>query len=213
VPTPSGSTYRLARKPDPWAPPDWVWLGEDGTFGNRFDDPRGMYRVLYASSQRVGCFLETLARFRIEPTLLAEFSEIEGEDDFYPLGTVPLDWFSIRIMGSATVSGDYADIGSSEWISRIRLRLIPHFAEFGLEEFDASTLQKTHPRSLTQRISRFVFESRVDGIYYRSKYGHDIDNWALFEPFNISDPRTEPLRLDDPDLQAALKLHGLKLAS
>ncbi|HEV8525718.1 MAG TPA: hypothetical protein VGQ71_14580, partial [Terriglobales bacterium] len=139
----------MARKPDPWAPPDWVWLGEDGTFGNRFDDPRGMYRVLYASSQRVGCFLESLARFRIEPTLLAEFSEIEGEDDFYPVGTVPLDWFSIRIMGSATVSGDYADIGSSEWISRIRLRLIPLFAEFGLEEFDASTLQKTHPRSLT----------------------------------------------------------------
>jgi hypothetical protein len=172
-----------------------------------------MYRVLYASSQRVGCFLESLARFRIEPTLLAEFSEIEGEDDFYPVGTVPLDWFSIRIMGSATVSGDYADIGSSEWISRIRLRLIPLFAEFGLEEFDASTLQKTHPRSLTQRISRFVFESRLDGIYYRSKYGHDIDNWALFEPFKVSDPRTEPLRLNDADLQAALRLHGLKLAS
>lgn len=213
MPTPSGPTYRLARKPDPWAPPDWVWLGEDGTFGNRFDDSRGMYRVLYASSQRLGCFLETLARFRTDPRLLAELSEIEGEDDFYPLGTVPLDWVSIRIMGTARVSGEYADIGSSEWISRIRLKLVPHFKEFGLEEFDASTLQKTQPRALTQFISRFVFESRSDGIYYRSKYGHDIENWALFEPFRISELRSEPIRLDDPDLKAALRIHGLKLGS
>jgi hypothetical protein len=37
---------------------------EDGTFGNRYDDPRGEYRVLYATSQRVGAFIETLARYR-----------------------------------------------------------------------------------------------------------------------------------------------------
>ena len=67
-----GVIYRLGRKPDPWAPPDWALAGPDGTFGNRFDDPDATYRVLYASSQRLGCFVETLARFRIDPTLLAE---------------------------------------------------------------------------------------------------------------------------------------------
>jgi hypothetical protein len=66
--------------------------GPDGTFGNRFDDPEGTYRVLYASSQRLGCYLETLARFRVDLTLYAELSEIEGEDDFTPLGHVPLAW-------------------------------------------------------------------------------------------------------------------------
>ena len=51
-----------------------------GTFGNRFDDPDGTYRVLYASSQRLGCYLETLARFRVDLTLYAELSEIDGEN-------------------------------------------------------------------------------------------------------------------------------------
>ena len=62
-----GVIYRLGRKPDPWAPPDWASAGPDGTFGNRFDDPDATYRVLYASLQRLGCFVETLARFRIDP--------------------------------------------------------------------------------------------------------------------------------------------------
>jgi hypothetical protein len=48
-----GVIYRVGRKPDPWAPPDWASAGPDGTFGNRFDDPDTTYRVLYASSQRL----------------------------------------------------------------------------------------------------------------------------------------------------------------
>ena len=77
--------YRLGRKPNPWSPPDWASTGPDGTFGNRFDDPDATYRVLYASSQRLGCFVETLARFRVDPTLLAELAQIEGADDYGPL--------------------------------------------------------------------------------------------------------------------------------
>ena len=47
-----GVIYKLGRKPDLWAPPDWASAGPDGTFGNRFDDPDATYRVLYASCQR-----------------------------------------------------------------------------------------------------------------------------------------------------------------
>ncbi len=61
--------------------PDWASAGPDGTFGNHFDDPDATYRVLYASSQRLGCFLETRARFRVDPKLLTELAEIAGEDD------------------------------------------------------------------------------------------------------------------------------------
>ena len=53
----------MARYPDAWQLPDWS-RAKDGTFGNRFDDPESEYRVLYASSQQVSCFVETLARFR-----------------------------------------------------------------------------------------------------------------------------------------------------
>jgi len=143
-----GIIHRLGRKPDPWAPPDWASAGPDGTFGNRFDDPDATYRVLYASSQRLGCFVETLARFRIDPTLLAELAQIEGADDYCPLGEVPVEWLEKRIMGLATTDKDYADVCSSEWISRLRKLLAIHLKKFGVEEFDASVLQQTAPRIL-----------------------------------------------------------------
>jgi hypothetical protein len=205
-----GVIYRLGRKADPWSAPDWASAGTDGTFGNRFDDPEGMYRVLYASSQRVGCFLETLARFRVDLKLLAELAEIEGEDDYYPLGEVPLEWIERRIMGVATASGEYADICSSEWISRLRIVLAGHLERFGLDDLDASVLQMTAPRNLTQLVSRVVFSERLAGIYYRSKYGHDVENWALFEPFQINVRDSESIRTDDPELQQAFRLHGLR---
>ena len=55
-----------------------AWL-----LGNRFDDPESYYRVLYASSQEVSCFIETLARYRPDLTLLAELEAIEGDNDFF----------------------------------------------------------------------------------------------------------------------------------
>ena len=165
---------------------------------------------LYASSQRVGCFLETLARFRVDLKLRAELAEIEGEDDYCPLGEVPLEWIEKRMMGVATASGEDADICSSEWISRLRTVLADHLERFGLDDLDASVLQRTAPRNLTQLVSRVVFSERLAGIYYRSKYGHDVENWALFEPFQINVRDSESIRTDDPELQQAFRLHGLR---
>jgi len=136
--------------------PDEASAGSDGTFGNRFDDPDATYRVLYASSQRLGCFLETLARFHVDPKLLTELAEIAGEDDFWPPGEVPSEWADKRLMGTATASGDYADICSSEWISRLRKLLAIHPEKLGFDDFDTSLLQQTAPRILTQFVSRIV---------------------------------------------------------
>jgi len=169
-----------------------------------------MYRVLYASSQRLGCFLETLARFRVDVKLLAELTEIDGEDDYCPIGEVPLEWTEKRMMGVATAGGEYADICSSEWISRLRIVLAGHLERYGLDDLDASVLQTTAPRILTQLASRIVFNDGLAGIYYRSKYGHDVENWALFEPFQIKVQGSESIRPDDADLQRALRLHGLR---
>src|SRR6185295_13858447 len=110
------TVHRIARSPDPWEYPDWSRANPDGTFGNRFDDPDGEYRVLYVSSARLVCFLETLARYRPDLTLLAELQEIEGEDDFVRAGVVPYEWFAVRVMGSAEAHGQFADIGASDWI-------------------------------------------------------------------------------------------------
>jgi len=98
---------------------------------------------------------------------------------------VPIEWVEKRILGLAATDKDYADVCSSEWISRLLKSLAIHLKKWGVEEFDASVLQRTALRILTQSVSRIVFDGGFAGIYYRSKYGHDIENWALFEPFQI----------------------------
>jgi len=75
---------------------------------------------------------------------------------------------------------------------------------------DTSALHKTAPRILTQFMSRIVSYGDFVGIYYLSKYGHDIERWALFEPFQIDVKDSCGIRCDDPDLQRALQLHCLK---
>jgi hypothetical protein len=85
--------------------------------------------------------------------------------------------------------------------------------EFGLTELDASALQRSTPRDFTQRISRMVFRRGFDGIHYHSKYGHDIWNWALFEPFKIHPKDANPIDLTDPELVKALAIHRLQIGS
>ena len=42
---PAGRVKRIGRMPDPWAWPPWEAQHSDNTFGNRWDDPEGVYRV------------------------------------------------------------------------------------------------------------------------------------------------------------------------
>src|SRR5579885_1859003 len=179
---------------------------------NRFDDPESTYRVLYAASERVACFLETLARFRPDLSLLAELDEIAGENDFVPLGVAPAVWLENSRIGSAQAPGRYAAVGASGWIALLRVRLARACGEMGLADFDAASLFASAPRRLTQLVSREVYSRGFDGIAYVSKYGTDLENWALFEPLRLSEPRSFPIAADDPDLQAALAIHGLRLA-
>ena len=162
---PSGLVYRLGRSPNAWQPPEWSLVHADGTFGNRFDDPEGYYRVLYASSQRVACFVETLARFRPDLGLLAELSTIDGSDDFFPLGTVPRDWLDVRTMGRAEAEGTYADIYAAGWVSHLRRILAAEALRLGVKDIDLSTLQMAEPRRLTQLASREVYRSRFAGVF------------------------------------------------
>jgi hypothetical protein len=127
------------------------------------------------------------------------------------LGHVPPQWAETRILGSATHYGAYADICGSEWIYILRRDLAADCVQLGTAELNASVLQQSGLRDLTQRASRLVYNSAFDGIHYRSRYGHNILNWALFEPFKINPKGATPLDLSDPDLQEALAIHHLQL--
>ena len=178
---------------------------------NRFDDPNGGYRVLYASSARIGCFFETLARYRPDMAVYAELKEIEGEDDCIPAGVVPREWLNNRLIGSANIDGNFADVGASEWIEILRRILAPLLIKLGIPDFDASILQRSGPRLLTQNVSAAVYRRGFNGIRYLSKYGHDIENWALFEPADLTSRDGNGLQPNDPDLLEAMRIFNLVL--
>jgi hypothetical protein len=207
--TPTQSIYRVARRPDAWQLPDWS-RAKDGTFGNRFDDPESEYRVLYASSQKVSCFVETLARFRPDLQLMEELRQIEGDDDFLPIGEVPPNWCSNRALGTASADGNYADVCGAEWIALLRRKLASECLRIGIPDLDAAALQMPSPRHLTQLVSRIVYDMGLAGVYYRSRYGHDLENWALFEPCRIRKTQTEAVERNHPSLLEAMRILGLK---
>jgi hypothetical protein len=97
-------------------------------------------------------------------------------------------------------------------VSHLRQALAADCIALGLADLDDSVLQQGEPRRLTQLASLKVNEAGLDGIYYRSRYGHDLENWALFEPFEISSPKAPfEIRPDDGDMQEACRLLGLKI--
>ena len=210
---PESAIYRVGRRPDPWAWPPWSYAGEDGTLGNRYDDPRGEYRVLYASSQRVGAFIETLARYRTDPAIVAEYAQIVVDDDFPTIapGVVPRDWFDTRLLGTARHEGPFADVGHSTSLAHLRVALAPRLVRYGLDDLDGSDLRRRAPRAFTQEVSRYVFEHAAPegaeafvGLRYLSRLGDDIVNWAIFDGNEPRQPTAEKVARDDADLLEAL---------
>jgi hypothetical protein len=217
-----GWIYRVAREPEAWAWPDWIYADDDGTFGNRFDDPRGEYRVLYASSQREGAFAETLARFRSDLHVAAELQAIVGdpEDVAYletvPGGVVPIEWIETRVLGIARHGGGFVDLGHSDSLAHLRTALADRVLHHGLDDLDAGDVRRRAPRRLTQEISRYLFErgrdaegDTVAGVRYLSRLGDEFVNWAIFEPNQPSDATSEPIDRDDDALRAVLERFGL----
>jgi hypothetical protein len=212
--------YRLGRLPDPWEWPDWIYAREDGTFGNRYDDPQGQYRVLYASAERQTAFRECLARFR--PDLAVVAAQIEEDDEgappTRPPGHVKRSWLARRLMGIAAINGRYCDIGHSESVQHLREALAAQILHYGLDDLDAGDLRRRAPRRLTQEISRYVFTlgdesggAAFQGIRYASRLGDNLTNWAIFEPNDPTALDRVGINEEDPDLQAVLSAYKLTL--
>jgi hypothetical protein len=224
--SPDGPLYRIGRRPDPWAFPDWANVGSDGTFGNRWDDPQGVYRVLYASSSRLGALVEVLARFRPDPHVLEVLKAIEGDEETEATqlpGELEAAWLGRRCLGLARVTGEFVDAGHSTTLARLREALAPRVVHHGLGDLDAATIRLSAPRRFTQEISRYVYDRstpqgqrRYGGIAYRSRLGDEFRNWAIFEPPGrtlpwIGEPEREPIEAEAPDLVRALELLGVRL--
>ncbi len=217
---PTGPVYRVSRRPDPWAWPDWAYAAGDGTFGNRWDDPRGSYRVLYACSHRVGAFVETLARFRPDLAVVAGLAEIDGDEELPPVAILPRSWLTTRSGGEATISGRFADVGDARSLATLRTALASRAIHHGLAEIDGAAIRLSAPRTFTQEVSRFVYEWRdaegvFVGIRYLSRLGDRFVNWAIFEPalgvaLTLESVTAHEIAADDVDLNEALGVLGLR---
>ena len=214
--SPRDPLHRVGRAPDPWRWTDWSYAHSDGTFGNRWDDPDSEYRVLYACTQRLGCFLETIGRFPGDPAVTRGLAEIElepGEEDHAvaPGELVLADWISQRRIGRGVVQGSFAAVGTSTSLPYLHREVAFLLPGFGLEELDGAALRSGR-RELTQHISRLVFECstarggrQFDGIQYLSRYGDEFENWAIFEPAILDAEEYQEIAPEDPDLLEAAR--------
>jgi hypothetical protein len=219
-----GAIYRIARKPNPWEWPDWQYVGDDG---NRWDDPRKVYRVLYAGTSILGCFLEVLARFRPNPKLIEAFEGIEENDTDLPEterpGTLPQEWLNERRLAEVLgTEGTFAAVGQAESLSCLNLELADLCRAHGFEELDGAAIRQKAPRALTQAISTHVHQAvardgkQFAGIYYLSRWGDDISNFALFEGddrWQVREVRFPELGDHVDEFHKALEMHGIELRS
>ena len=151
--SPTGDLYRIAPSRTPWE------AYEGTSFEQRFDDPERKYFVLYASSHRLGCFVECLAYFRIDPDKPG-FAELQDKfGNSFPEGTVPPKWCWDRFIQSAKLTGIFAGVAQSDWIARLLKNFPEKFRKVSTYPWiDQSTIYQDKFRAITQWISRFVFD-------------------------------------------------------
>ena len=152
---------------------------------------------------------------------------LEGDDASSVPGHVPLTWCRERVItkGIATeVHGSFVVVGAATTIATLRSVFAARVVHYKLAELDAAAIRISAPRAFTQEISSFIEAQRDEdgqayaGIFYLSKLGDDVENWAIFEQqwmqgqspmLSVERETVDP---DDDDLRHACETLGLELA-
>ena len=228
APAPRAAVYRVGHFPHPLNPPDWGYAKPDGTFSNRFDDPRGArdvptsrrFRVLYFASQPAGAYGETIAQFRPSLKLLASLSVGPSSVGGTNVPVIPKDWRAARRMGATVLAPSllFADVEDPETVRALRPALAPTAMALGLPDVDLSAV--TGPqRQLTQELALHVY-AQADpsgaplyaGLRYVSRHHHGWECWAVFVERIVQRVlRVDPIAADDPGLYDAARILGLAI--
>ena len=238
MPPPVGGVYRLGQRSANWfAPPDWAYVHDDGTFGNRFDDPsaatgvppEGRFRAIYCATQRAATFGETIARFRPSLRLLADLAEIDDDEPIAESlagavdpqdprrGVVRADWRHHRRVDHTVLVPDLAfvDITAAETLQHLRVALAPMAERLGLADVDLSAVTSPQ-RLLTQHCARYIYDQRATssrprfaGIRYVSRLNPAWECWAIFDDVPLEELDRRPIAAEMPAFQRVAKLFGL----
>lgn len=183
--------------------------------GNRFDVPGGS--VLYAATTVVGCYAETLARFRPTPKIR---DLVKDEKDFMVAGGVPQDWRLQRSVATFELRDPlpFLDIEAPETQEFLDEQLATELVSLGYaSNLDISAVCN-QDRRLSRAIARYAYTSAdVDGsllysgIRYTSRINPEWECWAIFDGtvYEIIDRR--PIELNDPDLDHIAKMWKLRI--
>jgi hypothetical protein len=237
VSPPAYPVFRIAHGPDPFAPREWDYSHEDGTFGNRFDDPGGRphptgqrgiipqdarFRVIYCATHRAGAFAETIARFRPDPDLYLALQQIKDDEPLDPSlqgGVVPVDWRIQRLLGITNLDPalNFVDIVAPESRAHLTAALALLLKALAITDVDLSAITNKELRTFTQEIARYVYEQRDEGgqvlyagIRYVSRHNPNWELWAIFHDRLKHTPRmSESIFPDDPGLLEACTRLGL----
>jgi hypothetical protein len=221
--------YRVGWGYIPFAPAPWDTADKgDGTFKNRFDDPRkakgiDRFRAIYCATQRAAAFGETTARFRKDPALLEGLRGVENalpDNLEAEAGVITADWRSKRSVGVATLDTGLqcVDFVAIETMQHLRPKLLRLARQLGFDDVDLSSFTGAK-RPLTQAAAALIFEETDDwgnprfaGIRYISRLNPNWECWAFFDArIRIETIEVQDILAHDTDLQAVASLFGLTI--
>jgi hypothetical protein len=185
--------------PEPAALPR---LRHEGPGRNRFDDPFAAFAVRYAADTLAGCLIETMARFRPDPTTERVLADIQGVDDdpcepLYPDPSRGLaEWLAAQHVGRLQITSPaplLVDIEQPELLDLLdthpQVRAALEASGLGTRaepaRLDAGVIRLGGPigRPVTQAAARAVYElvTGVDGIGYWSRLDSTEHCWAIYD--------------------------------
>jgi hypothetical protein len=170
---------------------------------------------LDAAETRIGCFLETLAPWRRQSSVLLRLALLPEGDAEIPqmppsAGVIPANWHEQWLFGTFRLGRgqDWLNLRQLETRETLRHPLAPVLDRLGTEDFDLGDAV-SRIRSLTQQIAALAYEAGFHGIVYHSRFDASVSCWAVFEGASLERQEVWPIAGDDPDFLTVARLFGL----
>lgn len=193
-------------------------LSAAGDGGNRFDVPGG--GVLYACTEPLGCFYETLSRFRthIAGKTNNAAAAAAMDTDLMAPGNVPKEWrdarrkFEVEVLDAAP----FVDVEAEETRAFLCENIPDTLATFDAVELDISDIRGKN-RRLTRAIAKWVYlcvdedeNPLYSGIRYISRH-NGRECWAIFDGTETLIKGMSSIERHDDDLELVRNLWGLTI--